>query len=58
MSDLTAPIVNLADVTKAFGRVQALVGVTLTVQVGEVLGIVGHNGAGQEHAHACSCRHP
>ena len=41
------PIVRLDGVEKSFGAVRALSGVTLDLQAGECLGLVGHNGAGK-----------
>lgn len=46
MSSNTA-VIQLDQVSKAFGSVWALAGVDLTVGTGEVLGLVGHNGAGK-----------
>ncbi len=43
----TTPIVLLDGVEKSFGAVRALAGVTLELQPGECLGLVGHNGAGK-----------
>lgn len=43
----TAPIVLLNGVEKSFGAVRALTGVSLDLQPGECLGLVGHNGAGK-----------
>ncbi|PDT50138.1 ABC transporter ATP-binding protein [Sinorhizobium fredii] len=37
----------LNEITKSFGRVQALKGVSINVDVGEVVGLVGENGAGK-----------
>ena len=42
-----APLVEMKNVSKAFGGVHAVEDVTVHVSAGEVLGIVGHNGAGK-----------
>src|SRR5262245_48725192 len=41
------PVVRCFEITKWFGGVQALRGVTLDVYPGQVLGLVGDNGAGK-----------
>ena len=41
------PIIECVDVTKRFGGVQALQGVSLSVLPGEVVGLVGPNGSGK-----------
>jgi ABC-2 type transport system ATP-binding protein len=41
------PVVEVVDVRKVFGRVEALRGVSLTVREGEIYGLVGPNGAGK-----------
>ncbi len=43
----TAPLLQVEDVAKAYGGVQALKGVSLSVRHGEVHGLVGANGAGK-----------
>lgn len=40
-------IVEFIDVDKRFGKVQALEQLTLSVQAGEIIGLLGHNGAGK-----------
>lgn len=49
MSDLfnTLAFVHLSNLSKRFGAIQAVDGVTLTVNQGEVLGFLGPNGAGK-----------
>ncbi len=43
----TDAMIEVEDVSKAFGPVQALVGVSLHAQAGRVLGLLGPNGAGK-----------
>lgn len=42
-----APLVEALDLTKAYGPVRALRGVSVTIGAGEVIGICGQNGAGK-----------
>lgn len=44
---MTTEAIKLDGVEKTFGAVRALQGVTLAVQAGECVGLVGHNGAGK-----------
>jgi ABC-2 type transport system ATP-binding protein len=44
------PAIQIHDLRKSFGRVQALDGLDLTVQPGEVAGFLGPNGAGKSTA--------
>ncbi|WP_135667457.1 ABC transporter ATP-binding protein [Halorhabdus rudnickae] len=41
------PVVQVADLRKGYGDVQALRGVSFTVEPGEIYGLVGPNGAGK-----------
>ena len=41
------PLLDIVDVSKAYGGVQALGGVSINVHEGEVLAVVGENGAGK-----------
>jgi len=43
----TTPVVEMRNIKKNFGAVQALKGIDLTLQHGEVLGLVGDNAAGK-----------
>ena len=44
---LNAPVIQLEDLTKRYGSVAALRGVTLDVSPGEIFGFLGLNGAGK-----------
>ncbi len=43
-------MIELENVTKRYGNVQAVQDLNLTVQDGEIMGIIGHNGAGKSTA--------
>ncbi len=47
MTQATTPIIQLKDIGKNFGNINALRGVNLTVRQGEVTCILGDNGAGK-----------
>ena len=42
-----SPVIELKNIVKRFGSVEALTGVSMTVKRGEVLGLLGDNGAGK-----------
>jgi ABC-2 type transport system ATP-binding protein len=47
MTLFAGPVIDVAGLTKRYGRVQALAGLTMSVQPGEVFGFLGPNGAGK-----------
>ena len=47
MSQGRSPILELNQITKAFGGVEALRGVDFALSAGEIHGLVGENGAGK-----------
>ena len=51
MSELTA--IEIKDLIKSYGPVQALRGVNLTVKKGELVGFLGPNGAGKTTTIRC-----
>jgi simple sugar transport system ATP-binding protein len=44
---MTKELVRMENMSKTYGRVQAIRGIDLTVNVGEIVGLVGDNGAGK-----------
>jgi D-xylose transport system ATP-binding protein len=49
----TSPVLELRDISKSFGQVQALTDVDLEVNAGEVMALVGDNGAGKSTLIKC-----
>jgi D-xylose transport system ATP-binding protein len=52
-SATTAPLLEIRDLSKRFGSVQALTDVDLEVRAGEVMALVGDNGAGKSTLIKC-----
>ena len=50
---MTTPLVELRDISIAFGGVQAVDRVTVDLFPGEVVGLLGHNGAGKSTLIKC-----
>ncbi len=46
-ADPSKPLVELREIKKAFGGVQAVDGVSVNLYPGEVVALLGHNGAGK-----------
>jgi simple sugar transport system ATP-binding protein len=47
MGERSEPIVRLQDVSKHFGAIHALTGVSIEIGAGEAVGLMGDNGAGK-----------
>jgi D-xylose transport system ATP-binding protein len=43
----TTPLVEMRDISIAFGGIKAVDDVTVDLRPGEVVGLLGHNGAGK-----------
>ena len=43
----TAPLVEMRNISIAFGGIKAVDGVSVDLRPGEVVGLLGHNGAGK-----------
>lgn len=50
-----SPAVVIQDLKKAYGSVQAVNGVSFTIQAGEIFGLLGPNGAGKTTTIRCLC---
>jgi simple sugar transport system ATP-binding protein len=44
---MAEPLIRMANVSKSYGRIQALTGANLTVGESEIIGLLGDNGAGK-----------
>lgn len=44
---MAEPLIEMRDITKHYGRIQALTNVTLTINRNEIVGLLGDNGAGK-----------
>ncbi|MDP3525061.1 MAG: ATP-binding cassette domain-containing protein, partial [Hoeflea sp.] len=44
---MTTPLVEMRDMQKSFGGIKAVDHVTIDLYPGEVVGVLGHNGAGK-----------
>ena len=53
MSDSDTPLLQLRDITKTYGSVQALTDVDFEVKQGEIMALVGDNGAGKSTLVKC-----
>ncbi|MFY8151509.1 MAG: ATP-binding cassette domain-containing protein, partial [Hyphomicrobiales bacterium] len=45
--DMTSPLVEMREISIAFGGIKAVDAVSVDLHPGEVVGLLGHNGAGK-----------
>ena len=59
---MNSPKLSAQGLTKSFGELHAVRGVSFDIPKGEVFGLLGPNGAGENNnhfnAHRLNCRHP
>jgi ABC-2 type transport system ATP-binding protein len=47
VGELAVPVIEIKNLVKQYGRIEALKGVSLSVEKGEIFGLLGQNGAGK-----------
>jgi ABC-type multidrug transport system ATPase subunit len=52
---MSGPAIELVEVSKRFGAVEAVRNVTLTVEAGQCFGLIGPNGAGKTTTFSMMC---
>jgi branched-chain amino acid transport system ATP-binding protein len=50
---MTAPVLSVRNISKSFGGIRAVQGVSFDVQKGEILGLIGPNGSGKSTLFNC-----
>ena len=58
MNMAASPILFVSDLRVSYGRIEAVRGVTLTINKGEFVGVIGSNGAGKTSMLHNGCQKP
>jgi ABC-2 type transport system ATP-binding protein len=52
---VTAPAIHIQDLYKSYGSIEAVKGISLDIEPGEIFGVLGPNGAGKTTTLRCLC---
>ena len=56
-ADIKRPLISIRNISLSYGNFQALTDVSVDFHQGEMVGLVGDNGAGQDHFDSHHLRH-
>lgn len=50
---MMTPLIEATDVTFSYGQQSVLSGINMTIAPGEIIGLIGENGAGKQRCSIC-----